>query len=129
MRKRLMPVVSGILLVVLVSACLAACSSKGDPVDYAGKYVMTKAIDNGILLEGEAFELNYPADENYIEIIDSINIVFVIDSKRIETTYTREGDILHVDDPAGIVDLLFEDGDIVYSEDSGAYKLFFTKIP
>ena len=127
MKKRLMLVVSGILAVTLAITCLVGCTKKGQPVDYAGKYIMTQAVVEGEVFEGEEFRLNYPANENYIEIIDSENIIFVLRGTKLETTYTKEGDVLHVEDTTGTVNFIFEDGKLIYSENDGDYKLVFTK--
>ena len=129
MKKRLKLIVTGVLAAVVAGVLvlqLVGCGKKGEAVDYAGRYVMSEATIDGITLDGDEFALNYPAESNYIEITDSANIIFVLRGKRVQTTYTREADVLHVNDAGEVVNFNFENGDIVYILSDDGDKLFFT---
>jgi len=127
MRKRSAIVVSILAAVLLVTSCLVGCGKKGEAVDYAGRYTLSGATIEGSNVGAEEVALNYPADENYIEIIDSINIIVVIKAIKTETTYTKEGNILHVADGNGVIDFYLENGELIYAEDGDEYRLVFTK--
>ena len=130
MKKR-----SGLALVaavaaVIVASCLfglTGCRKKAESVDYAGRYVMSEVVIGDNVLDSEELALNYPPKDNYVEIIDSERVICVITGSRIETTYSREGDVLHVSDPSGTVDFFFENGRLAFFDEGSNQTIYFTK--
>jgi hypothetical protein len=133
MKKRLVSVCAGIMVVILMATSLVACGGKkGEPVDYAGQYRLSSVMLEGVLIEGEELELNWPPADNYIEIIDSKNITFVLTGKRIDTTYSKNGSALQIEDTAGAFSIELGNNVLTYRDNIDAqgdaqYELFFTR--
>ncbi|MDR2956708.1 MAG: hypothetical protein LBU61_00815 [Coriobacteriales bacterium] len=128
MKKRIAIVVAGVMIFASMALVLSGCDTKGEPVDYAGKYILTKADVSGVgTVEGEDITKMFPPSENYIEIVDSRNIIFVLQNEKIETTYTKDGSILHVSDGGDVLDFTFDGKQVTYYVEDQKTTLFFTK--
>jgi hypothetical protein len=127
MKKRFVLVTASILVAALAASMLLGCKKTGEAVDYAGKYTLAKAEVSGATLEGAAIAATFPPERFYIEIIDSLNVTFVLDGEMIQTTYTKDGDVLHIKDGDDILDFTLRGNEISYYIPSENTYLFFIK--
>ena len=127
MKKRFVLVTLCILAAAVAASCLMGCKKSGESVDYAGVYTISRAEVGTVSMDGEMITQAFPPDQYYIEIIDSVNIRFVLGSDAIDTTYVKEGNTLRVDDGNATLDFVLQGNEISYYIASEDATLFFTK--
>ncbi|MCL2150715.1 MAG: hypothetical protein FWH50_00610 [Coriobacteriia bacterium] len=126
MRKRQIPILIAISMLLLLSFTLTACKS-AQPVDYAGVYTMSYLQKGDEVMDGEELAVLNPPEENYIEIIDSTNIVFVLYGDKVTTTYSMRDNILQVRDDTSTISLTLLGNDLSIYLDPEDITLVFTK--
>lgn len=127
MKKHLKVLLVVVSLASMMLFGLFGCIKQAEAVDYAGTYVLFRAEIDGEAKEGEEINALFPPDQNYVEIVDSVNIIFMLRGERIETTYTKEGNTLHVDDGDATLDFMLVGNELSYFVADRGTTLFFTK--
>jgi len=127
MKKRLALLVIGVSVLFGIWLGLTACTTPVTSVDFAGTYTVTKAVYGDKVVEGEEAQANYPADKNFIQVIDSQNIIFMLGGYKIETTYTLEGNVLHVKDSAQTLDFTLSGNQLIYTDSVNNFTFYFTR--
>jgi hypothetical protein len=84
-------------------------------LDCVGVYHLYKCEGDGQTMQGGDFARQFPADQYYIEIVDSYNIIFVLDGEKMETVYRRSGSLLSVLDGRSILEFTIHENEISYT--------------
>jgi len=126
MRNRLVLSLLAVAATITLALGLTACGAAKE-VDYAGRYAMTGAIVSEIPVDQAEMSMLKPPDKNYIEIVDSRNIIFVLDGDKIETTYSKDNNVLHIKDNNKTINFTLSENEITYYIESRDTTFIFTK--